>query len=718
MPKENGASAPNDDARLESVAASQGERTHPDGVKDEDKFSRIGRVTPMQAKPQGRFDALVENQSGKPSSWDEDSRTFTGVLTTDAPVRRWFGDEVLRISADAIDLERVSIGQVRLLDSHNAYQLGSKLGTIERVWIEGGKLMGVVRVDDSEAGNAVLTHIKNGIGISIGYRVLKWKLTEIDEENDREVWTGVKWELLEASLVSVPADRNAMVRSVGPASSGPEPGSSAISATIGRHDMPVTDDNVAGSQRGDNATATTSAQPAQAQAANDNRHADNDNGRTAEAVEQARREAIELERKRTTEITQLATRHNRRELGEQHVAAGTDIEKFRTLLLDDLAKQAPTDSRTIRDEREVKRNAAINAQMVRGNVSGVKLHDAAREHGLINLRLVDLARECLSWAGESTRNMSEPQIIERALHSTSDFPYILENISNQTLLSAYQQAPETFRQWTRQISLPDFRSMNFLRLDGGGALRKVNEHGEFKRGTVSESKEAVVLTTFGEVFGVTRQTLVNDNLGALTQIPTLLGRRAATTEGDVVYRILLSNQAMVNDGKALFHVDHANLAGTAKAIDADEIGKGRLAMAKQTGLDGKSVLNIVPSFLLIPPDLEMNAAKILATFAPTETAKVVPEFIRSLKPISEPRLSIGLAKTDGYAAAVGSATAYYLIAANTLIETIVYAYLSGESGPYTDSRVGFDVDGIEMKIRHDFGAAPVDFRGFWKNAGS
>lgn len=437
----------------------------------------------------------------------------------------------------------------------------------------------------------------------------------------------------------------------------------------------------------------------------------------SEIIDQARavREKID--------IVTLAEEFDVRALGDEHIAAGSTLEQFRAALLARKAQQSDSDGPVLghvrggQDETETRRQAVIEGQMFRGSVRGVELSDAARAGGYHVMRFTNLARECLGWAGVATRGLTDMEVIERALHTSSDFPLILSGLANATLLQAYNHAPQTFRPWCRQISLDDFRELALVRLDAGGSLRKVNEHGEFKRGTLSESKEAVQLSTFGEVIGITRQALVNDNLGALTQIPDMLGRRALQTESDAVYRILLSNPVMRTDNKSLFHADHANL-GTAAALGAAELGKGRVAMSKQTGLDGKSVLGITPAFLLFPPELEMAAAQILAPINPAMTSNVVPEFIRNLTPVCEPRLSVGVPKTDGFEAAAGSATGYYLAASPAQVDTIVFAYLAGQSGPYIETRQGFDVDGMEIKIRHDFGAAPTDFRGLWKNAGA
>ena len=83
-----------------------------------------------------------------------------------------------------------------------------------------------------------------------------------------------------------------------------------------------------------------------------------------------------------------------------------------------------------------------------------------------------------------------------------------------------------------------------------------------------------------------------------------------------------------------------------------------------------------------------------------------PNVRNRLAPISEPRLD------------AASETAWYLAASPNQIDTIEYAYLEGQQGAYIETRNGFDVDGVEIKCRLDFGAKAIDWRGLYKNPGA
>ena len=158
--------------------------------------------------------------------------------------------------------------------------------------------------------------------------------------------------------------------------------------------------------------------------------------------------------------------------------------------------------------------------------------------------------------------------------------------------------------------------------------------------------------------------IINDDLDAFTRVPSLFGTSAATLESDVVWGIVTSNPAM-GDNKALFHANHKN---TGSGLDVANLGAALAAMAKQVGLDGKTILNIRPAFLVVPSTLELTAEQIIAqNLVPAKSGDVVPQSIRSLAVIAEPRLD-----------PASGAVPWYLFASPAQIDTIEYAYLEGQ----------------------------------------
>jgi hypothetical protein len=237
------------------------------------------------------------------------------------------------------------------------------------------------------------------------------------------------------------------------------------------------------------------------------------------------------------------------------------------------------------------------------------------------------------------------------------------------------------------------------------ALLKVPEGGEFKYGSMAESKESYSLATYGRIFGISRQALVNDDLGAFVDMALRFGRAAAEFECQNLVDLLVSNPTM-GDTVALFHTaTHGNLAGAGGAISVTTLGAGKEAMRLQKDLDKKTVIDVTPKFLVVPAKQETLAQQYLSTLQANQASSVNP-FAGNLELVVEPRLD------------ANSGTAWYLAADPAIFDTIEYSYLEGEEGVQLDVRVGFNIDGVEFKARLDFGAGVLDFRGLYKNPGA
>ena len=103
------------------------------------------------------------------------------------------------------------------------------------------------------------------------------------------------------------------------------------------------------------------------------------------------------------------------------------------------------------------------------------------------LSLIEMARGWLEAEGVRVRGLSRDEIATRALHSTSDFPAILAGVTNKTLRAAYETAPRTYPAIARRTTVADFKLVHRLQLGEAPQLEKVNQSGEFKRGTIGEA---------------------------------------------------------------------------------------------------------------------------------------------------------------------------------------------------------------------------------------
>lgn len=347
--------------------------------------------------------------------------------------------------------------------------------------------------------------------------------------------------------------------------------------------------------------------------------------------------------------------------------------------------------------------ACADVLLARAGIPVAEPHPAARD--VQRLSIAGMAEQILSMHGRSVSNMSKPEVIQAAL-STSDFPELLTNTTGRALRAGYENAPTTHAVWTAEREVPDFKPQTLVSLSEAPGLEKVGELGEYKFGSFSEAAEAFVVETFGKIINISRQALVNDDLGGFTRMPQAFGASARRLEADHVYAKLTGN-ANLSDGVPLFHADHGNL-GAAAALSVDALGVARAAMRKQKGIAGIGYFDPQPRYLIVPVSLETKAEALLASLADPASANSGvnnPAWVRGLTLVADPRLD------------ANSATAWYLAADPNLIETMIRAYLAGEPRPYLEENSEFVRDAISHKCRMDFGVGVIDYRGLYKNPG-
>jgi hypothetical protein len=209
--------------------------------------------------------------------------------------------------------------------------------------------------------------------------------------------------------------------------------------------------------------------------------------------------------------------------------------------------------------------------------------------------------------------------------------------------------------------------------------------------------------TYGKVYAFTRQMLINDDMNVFSDISFAQGQAAARTEANLWWALVTANAQMA-DGQNVFSAAHNNLINPGTAISNDSLTVARATIAKQTGMKGED-LNLVPVFLVVPPDKLGLARSFTTPVQATEGGKI--NLWTDLTPLTENRLGRS------------STVAWYLACAGASNPpSIVHAYIDGQEGVYQESRVGFNPDGIEFKARIDFGCAWVSHRGWVKNNGA
>ena len=621
-----------------------------------------------------------------PSSWDEESRTATVIISTDADV----GDGVQLVH------ERSAIRwPMRPLPTDIDHQRSSAScwGAITSMDLgrtdDGATaLIGTVQVDGPEEAMAIaIPRLRNGSArFSVDARIYGWQRASASQPLDR----ATDWEPIAVSLVIAGQDPASVMRSV-EATEQPStepPMTTATELAGGDPAATATPEAAAVTEQTPSPVVAQAPEPGHDDVARELHIR-----RAASAAELC--EATVQDLIRTTAGKDLP---------------GVMVEVVRAARVAVEAKSPVNAGHPARVE--VTRDAGDT--LLRGITAGLQarirpglLKGEAAELGreYRSYTLLELTREYLESRGTNTRGMSKTELVARGFHSTSDFPLLFSNLASKTLDAAYQEEPHTWAPLARQRNLPDFKSASDLVVAGDLTPELLGEGGEYKSGTLKEAQHTWKLATYARKIKVTRQAIINDDLSALETVPDMLGRGFRRLESNIVWALITGNAATSADGLSLFNAAHNN--SSAQSITTAGFNAAKKAMRKQADIAGNTI-NLTPGYMMVPTDLEATALQFLdpnGFMATVRTGENGPVTVQSagVSLIVEPRLD-------------GSATTWYLAASTGSVEGIVYGYLAGEEGPTVTTNEKRDPDGVELLARFDFGAAVKDYRGFFRAA--
>lgn len=322
---------------------------------------------------------------------------------------------------------------------------------------------------------------------------------------------------------------------------------------------------------------------------------------------------------------------------------------------------------------------------------------AEKDNAYNAMTLRELARASLVDRGVSVLNYNPMQIVGMAFtHSTSDFGQILIDVAHKSVLRGWEESKENFESWTHKGTLTDFRPAYRVGLGGFDSLPMVREGAEYTYVTLGDTGTHVSLATYGGLFSITRQTIINDDMNMLTAIPFKLGQAARATIADLVFAQLTGDPVMNYDSKKLYDTSHKNTLTNGK-IDVATIDQAIQLMNAQKSFDGKQ-LAIEPDVLLTPTSLFTKTKQVLGSSS-VEGADINAGIINPLQNVVPVTKSQRLQSINP--------KVWYLLNK----EAIEVSYLNGVETPFIDQQTGFTVDGVTTKVRIDAGVNVLDHRG-------
>lgn len=654
--------------------------------------------------------------------------------------------EVLGHKRNEVNLDRLNDGAPWLY-GHDHRTRQNHIGVVESAKLNNRRVEAVIRLSKREDVDDIWQDIQDGIlrNVSVGYTINEKVLTREGKGAPSE-FRVTDWTPFEVSSLSAPADQTVGV------GRGFEDGQTAyrvidiVNQPTRGNKMFTYDSN--GIPIGDTPETRAAILAGTATCEDGSAYTPTDEMRTAliaqdatppaapvviptpvqvatrssvVELDTARDEGVTMERNRVTSINEAFKPYPQFETTRALcIKEGHDENKARTLLLAEIGKDgAPAGADATRleageDAGDKFKRAAIISLAVRAGVATDEQKAAVVETGLGSYTLLEYARRSLEMHNVDTSHMGKMDLCGRAF-TTSEFPLILIDSANKSMLKGFEEAPETWAVWAQTGNLSDFKIGRRVNLSSFNDLTLVNEDGEYTYGSFTEQGETIQLATYGKLFAISRQAIINDDLGAFTRIPSAMGRAASRVVGDLAYGALTTNPTLA-DGIALFHANHSNLnesgaGGTPLSNDAAGVAALAamdVAMGLQSDASGSATgLNITPSYLLVPKVLKRTAVSLMSdTTAPGQANPGVKNSIEGLaEVVSDPRLD------------TSSATRYYL-AAGRDFDTIEVAFLDGNQSPMLEQQAGWSIDGSEFKVRIDVAAAPMEYRTWQRDDGT
>jgi hypothetical protein len=325
-------------------------------------------------------------------------------------------------------------------------------------------------------------------------------------------------------------------------------------------------------------------------------------------------------------------------------------------------------------------------------------------------------------AGQRVHNGNLRQVLKLAMpdvHANSfstlgvSVSNILSNVATKELVAGYEEQDNTWREISTIKTVRDFKKVATYRLLDNMEYEPLGPGGEIKHGTVSQESYERQAKTYAKMFSLTREDIINDDLGAFDDLRTRLGAGAAMKMRDIFWSTFLDNSTFFTSGRG----NYISGATTNLGLDGVGLGLGIKAFRtmKSAEADGAKRIGGEPVILLVPPELEAIAQQLYTSSnltggsSPTPNANI---YVNKYRPVIVPQLS-----ESGFTG--NSATAWYLFRATSVYAAMVVSFLNGQQSPVVESAdADFNTLGIQFRGYHDFGVDKAEYVAGVKSKGA
>jgi len=607
----------------------------------------------------------------------EDTNTldFVFISSDNAGTRYdWYEDEYY---TEQLDIVGANTKRLNTFFKDHSRSTDSASGKITNVRTENNELIGSVTFGSNPDSQVLLSKYREGIltDVSIGYEINDYTVEKRGASNEQDIVTVTNFDIFEVSAVGLGFDSGAKKRS-----NNLEEDDDMNKDLLER--LAVLEAQSKRSEEEKKELATLRAKKVK-----------------VENDEVVRLKAENKEMKRVAEIKTIADSFGERGARVLKDNDSLSADAFRAKLLADFAgekveKIPSTDN--VAQERSKMINAIVDGLALR---VGAKIDKPCE--GSEAYRYAPLTTIANMLLPESDKSLNPMEVAERSL-VTGDFPLLLQSVGARVLVSEFEKQAGTYEVWMRKVDVPDFRVMQDLTSSfGGGRLSKTAENGDLRELKGNEAKESWKIETFGNKFVLTREMLINDDLGAFTDLVSTFGEMAQTTANGIAYDILQGKGDYASykmaDGSGLFVGSRSNSATL--ALSSDALSAGRTAMSRHKSMDGKTPLRITPKFLIVAPELEVKAKEILGATSKLGADNVnVPNANQNLYTlVVDPEIT--------------SPTAWYLLAER---RTFKMGFLAGTNRKPIIKKNDSSVLRVVFEGIFDIGVMAEDYKGLYR----